>query len=131
GEYERSIRHLLEANALKRQRIVYDEAATLGQLGRIRETFTPELMHEKRGLGNPSPVPVFIIGMPRSGTTLIEQILASHPKVFGANELFGLANLPGMTTERSGREFPEGIPALSGEQLRELGATYLQGLRLR
>src|SRR5262249_39822612 len=73
GNYERSLRQLLEANALQRQRIVYDQAARLGQFDRIREIFSPELMYEKRGLGNPSATPVFIIGMPRSGTTLIEQ----------------------------------------------------------
>src|SRR5262249_50523255 len=84
GDYERSLRHLFEANALKRQQIVYDETARLGHLDRIREVFTPEVMHDKRGLGNASLAPVFIVGMPRSGTTLIEQILASHPRVFGA-----------------------------------------------
>src|SRR5262249_32780757 len=131
GDYERSLRHLLEANALKRQRIVYDEAATLGQLGRIREAFTPELMHEKRGLGNPSPVPVFIIGMPRSGTTLIEQILASHPKVFGAGELNKISEAVAALSQPDGGRppFPEAVSAMGAEQLHELGTSYVGAIR--
>jgi Flp pilus assembly protein TadD len=87
AQHARSFRHLREGNALKRQRISYDETAVLEQFERVRAMFTPDLMRDKRGLGHPSPVPIFVIGMPRSGTTLVEQILASHPKVFGAGEL--------------------------------------------
>jgi len=58
----------------------------LRSFDRIRAVFTPELLKAKRGLGDPSTVPIFIVGMPRSGTTLVEQILASHPQVFGAGE---------------------------------------------
>src|SRR5262249_62330286 len=57
GDYERSLRHLFEANAVKRQQIVYDEAARLGHFDRIRQTFSPELMRKKGGLGNTSPAP--------------------------------------------------------------------------
>ena len=64
-----------------RQRIVYDEAPLLNWLERIRAVFTPKLMRMKAGQGDPTDVPVFIVGMPRSGSTLIEQILASHPMV--------------------------------------------------
>ncbi len=70
-------------NALKRRQISYNEAATLGMFDRICGTFTPELIQTRPNVGNPSPVPVFIVGMPRSGSTLVEQILASHPQVFG------------------------------------------------
>jgi tetratricopeptide (TPR) repeat protein len=74
---ERSFRHRLEGNALKRREFVYDEPKMLGFLDRIRAVFTTELMHSKRDLGDASKVPIFIVGMPRSGTTLVEQILAS------------------------------------------------------
>jgi tetratricopeptide (TPR) repeat protein len=90
-EYERCFEHLLEGNALKRRCISYDEAATLDRFRRTTEVFTLELMRAKQDFGDPSPVPVFIVGMPRSGTTLIEQILASHPKVFGGGELNNIA----------------------------------------
>jgi hypothetical protein len=83
---------MLQGNALVRQRITYDEAAVRADFARIQQVFTPALMTQKSGLGDPSPVPVFIIGMPRSGTTLGEQILAGHRRVFGAGELKKLEN---------------------------------------
>jgi hypothetical protein len=87
GDHERSFQHLLQANAQKRQQIAYDEAATLAAFGRIHGAFTAELIAAKHALGHPSSLPIFIVGMPRSGTTLTEHILASHPAVFGAGEL--------------------------------------------
>ena len=83
---ERGFAHLLEGNALKRRQTAYDEAATLEAIGRIGSAFTPELLRAHRGGGDPSSLPIFILGMPRSGSTLVEQILASHPQVFAAGE---------------------------------------------
>src|SRR5262245_59172543 len=54
---------------------------------RIRDEFTPQLLESFKNVGEPSRIPVVVVGMPRSGTTLIEQILSSHPDVFGAGEL--------------------------------------------
>ncbi|MGO8917429.1 MAG: tetratricopeptide repeat protein [Stellaceae bacterium] len=127
GEHAHAFRHLRHANALKRRAIAYDEAATLGQFERIRSVFTPALMRAKAGLGEPSSVPVFIIGMPRSGTSLIEQIAASHPDIHGAGEL---TDFPAAATA-SGVDFPEGVAALTGDALRALGARYVAGLAPR
>ena len=93
GDQPQSFLHLIRGNSLKRHQIEYDEATTLGRLARIEAMFTAALMRDKQGLGEPSSVPVFIVGMPRSGTTLVEQVLASHPKVFGAGELRVMANI--------------------------------------
>ena len=127
GDRERSFRRLLDGNALKRKQTSYDEGATLGVFERIRAIFTDELMRRNAGLGEPSPVPIFIIGMPRSGTTLAEQILASHPNVFGAEEIddFGRAAmaLP--------RGYPEAVQPMSGDQFRAFGRAYLDGARGR
>ena len=87
---DKSFQQLLAGNTLKRRQIDYDESATLALFERIRTVFTPELMRTFQGVGEPSSIPLFIVGMPRSGTTLIEQILASHPQVFGAGELSNL-----------------------------------------
>ena len=87
GRHAEAFSQWLDGNALKRQQITYDEAATLGALDRIQEVFTSELIRRWQNVGHPSPVPVFIVGMPRSGSTLVEQILASHPQVFGGGEL--------------------------------------------
>ena len=130
-QYERSLRHLLQGNALKRQQITYDETAALKYFARIQEVFTAKLVREKQGLGDPSFVPVFIVGMPRSGTTLIEQILSSHPKVFGAGEIVNfdnaLANVINVTDVPM--LFPEMVTEMSAEQLRQLGAAYLRSIR--
>ena len=81
GEAEASFRHLLKGNSLKRKTFAYDEATLLDFLERVRKAFTREFIREREGQGDPSAIPVFIVGMPRSGTTLVEQILASHPMV--------------------------------------------------
>jgi tetratricopeptide (TPR) repeat protein len=124
GNSERSFRHLLGGNTLKRRQIAYDEAATLDSLARIRAVFTPRLMREKSGCGDYSRLPVFIIGMPRSGSTLLEQILASHSGVFGAGEIDDFAKsvmqLPG-----GAEGFPEFVSALPIGELRHAGRHYI------
>jgi tetratricopeptide (TPR) repeat protein len=129
GDREQSFHHLLRGNSLMRRQTDYDEAAALGRLDRIRNTFTAALMREKRGHGDPSATPVFIVGMPRSGTTLIEQIIASHPTVFGGGELRVMANLAETLIDPNGALFPEAVPAMSGEHLRRLGGEYLRAVR--
>jgi len=128
---EEALSHLREANTIKRRKITYDEAAVLAQLGRVKQVMTRELMERKAGYGVASDLPVFIVGMPRSGSTLIEQILASHPAVFGGGELpnFGqtVADLcePAITVA----QFTELVPDLPGERLGEIGARYLDSVR--
>jgi tetratricopeptide (TPR) repeat protein len=129
-DHERAFRHVLEGNALKRQEMNYDEAAQLALFDRIREIFTPELMRSKQGLGNSSEVPIFILGMPRSGSTLVEQILASHPAVFGAGELTALSRLATSLNGSNGEPFPEIVPTLSGENLRQFGCDYLAAISI-
>jgi hypothetical protein len=124
-DHERSFQHLLEGNALKRQQVSYNDSAERILSERIREVFTPELMRDKRDLGDPSRMPVFIVGMPRSGTTLIEQILASHPKVFGGGELLDFVEAARLRSQDAvAREFAEVVSRMDGQQLREIGARY-------
>jgi hypothetical protein len=87
------------------------------------------LVRAKQGLGDPSDAPVFIVGMPRSGTTLIEQILASHPKVFGAGELRAMANLAERINGPKGILFPEAASTLTEDHLLQLGGRYLHIVR--
>jgi tetratricopeptide (TPR) repeat protein len=132
GDQERSFRHLLAGNRLKRRRIDYDEAETLALFDRIRAVFTAELLACGPKTGVPSPLPVFVVGMPRSGTTLVEQILASHPQVFGAGELLHLPHLVRSFRQiESGVVFPEAVTVLPRERLERLGAAYLDGLRAK
>jgi tetratricopeptide (TPR) repeat protein len=125
---ERSFRHLLRGNALKRERqVVYDEETALAGFARMRDVFTPELMQAKRGWGDYSRAPIFIVGMPRSGSTLLEQILASHSCVFGAGEIDDFAkavtDLPGAS-----ENFPEFISHLPHDDLRRLGRRYVESV---
>lgn len=130
GEPRRSFRHILEGNTLKREQTLYDKPAELQLLDRIRVVFTEGLMRSKAGHGHPSSLPVFIVGMPRSGSTLVEQILATHPRVFGAGERLDLGdalNSFGAAT-KGVHPFPELFTNTTGEDLHRLGADYLDRL---
>jgi tetratricopeptide (TPR) repeat protein len=87
GKPEAAFRQLLAGNALKRHLIAYDENKALGAMDYTRATFTSEFIRRRQNAGNPSSAPIFIVGMPRSGSTLVEQILASHPQIFGGGEM--------------------------------------------
>jgi tetratricopeptide (TPR) repeat protein len=130
---ESAFRELRNGNALKRQQIVYDEAGTLGCMDRIRELIGADFIQTRQGSGEPSALPVFIVGMPRSGTTLIEQILASHPQVFGAGELRLFDQAAGSIRNvlPGSPPFPEMMLDMSAERFRALGALYLDRLAER
>jgi tetratricopeptide (TPR) repeat protein len=121
GDYARALRHLQRGNDLKRGRIRYDEAAVARLFRRIAQVFDRQLIENRAGEGDPSPAPVFVLGMPRSGSSLIEQILASHPQIHGAGELEILERV-------AGPHFPEGIESLADDDLRRMGADYLDRL---
>ena len=128
-QHDRSFQHLLAGNAVKRAQIVYSEAEALGYMQRIRNVFNADLLRAKNGDGDSARTPVFIVGMPRSGTTLIEQIIASHPKAFGAGELFGLPNIVHSLVGVNGSlRFPEAVATMSGEELRQVGTRYVTAL---
>ena len=128
ADYERSFRRLAQGNAVKREATGYDETAALGLFRRVGEVFTGEAMRALEGAGDTSTTPVFILGMPRSGTTLVEQILASHPEVFGAGELDDFEEaIADLRRELvASLNFPEMFAAATGEDMRRLGAIYLQ-----
>jgi Flp pilus assembly protein TadD len=130
AKVESAFQELLEGNRLKRQQMNYDEGATLRLMERQRQLIDRDFLVARQGGGEPSALPVFIVGMTRSGTTLIEQILASHPQVHGAGEL-GLFDqaagavrklLPGCPP------FPDMMSAMSADHFRDLGRRYLDGI---
>jgi tetratricopeptide (TPR) repeat protein len=131
GDHEGSFRHLVAGNALKRKQIAYDGEATRKALDCTRSIFTGQLMRRNEGAGDASEIPIFIVGMPRSGTTLVEQILASHPKVFAAGERddFSAAVTRLSADQDSASHFPESVSFLSAEALRRLGADYIGRLQ--
>jgi tetratricopeptide (TPR) repeat protein len=87
GEYDKAFSHFQTGTSLKRAKLKYNEEEAFTFFDSIRDTFNADFLAKPPFEGNPSPLPVFIIGMPRSGSTLVEQILSSHPEIFGAGEI--------------------------------------------
>jgi tetratricopeptide (TPR) repeat protein len=126
GDHAKAFPRVLEANALRRQQIHYDEAATLAALQGMPAVFTDELLRAGAGLGAPSDRPIFIVGMPRSGTTLIEQILASHPRVFGAGETYDFTRAIAGLGSGDDDDSIDDASRLWDQRMRQLGESYLQ-----
>ncbi len=130
GDHARAFPHWLSASALKRDQIDYDEAAAIAQIEETEQVFTPALIESRSGHGDPSAAPIFVLGMPRSGTTLVEQILASHPDVHGAGELKFLDKILGAAPGADDKAvpYPRYVPDLDGPAIRQMGARYVAAL---
>ncbi|MFQ5764085.1 MAG: sulfotransferase, partial [Rhodospirillales bacterium] len=136
GDFERAFAHMASANRLKRTMLPYDAARDEALVERIVEVFDQTFFEGRDGEGAADGTPIFIVGMPRSGTTLVEQVLASHSQVFGAGELnhfrdavMGFGDLgPGLKGLGGGRGFPEGARDLGPSDVRRLGEAYVQRL---
>jgi len=93
GQYDRAFMHFSKGASLRRSQLQYNPDTVEQRIEILKKTFTKEFFLQQDGYGSLSDVPVFVLGMPRSGTTLTEQIIASHLDVFGAGELTELASL--------------------------------------
>ena len=87
GDWAPSFEHYAKGNALRRAQVGYDAERNTQRMQRLKATLTREFFEARAGFGSPSPDPIFIVGLPRSGSTLIEQILSSHSEVEGTMEL--------------------------------------------
>ena len=130
GQFDNAFRHLRRANDLIDGELFYDADQEERFAERTMAVFTPELFRDKAGIGADSERPVFIVGMPRSGTTLVEQILASHPDAAGAGELEDIRFIGEGLEERlpGAGPYPDCVPSLDGELGRRLAAGYLERL---
>jgi len=127
-DYGHAFEHYARGNENRRQRETYDPVQTADVHDQFINTFTREFIESRAGTGDPSPAPIFIVGLPRSGSTLIEQILASHPDVEGTHELPDLGRVArsiGLRREDK-RVYPGVVPELSDDELAALGADYLE-----
>ena len=111
GDRPNAFRHFAAGNAMKRRTFVYDVADDERFARDTIAFFTPEMLRSLSGAGDTSRAPIFIVGMPRSGTSLVEQILASHPGVHGAGEL---------------TLFERAIAEAGAEDMTALGRRYLE-----
>ena len=128
GEHQRAFGHFTTGNRLKRAKTKYDEAATLNWLTRVELAFSREMVEGHRGESSASPI--FIVGMPRSGSTLIEQVLASHPNIAAIGESRAFREALWSCGLASGRfPYPESVRNWTDEQLSAAAADYMQRTR--
>ena len=112
-----------KACALMRSSISFSESTALELFDRVQRDFTPAVVERLSGSGDPTQLPLFVMGMPRSGTTLVEQILASHPMVMGGGELVEVRDALGeLRTRIEGNPpYPEMLHSLSGKDVQLFG----------
>jgi tetratricopeptide (TPR) repeat protein len=135
--YAESFSHYAQGNAIRRQLHPYSAEENAQYVKRCKAQYTSEFFAARAGAGSPDRAPIFIVGLPRAGSTLLEQILASHSQVEGTVEL---PDIPQLVRELAGREVREGelqeapffnaVAALDAAQLRRLGERYLESTRV-
>ncbi|MEO1473482.1 MAG: sulfotransferase, partial [Pseudomonadota bacterium] len=133
GDIAEAFSYYDRGNALKRAQSRYTTEGMVSEFDAQKSVCTPGLFEAKSGMGDPSPDPIFIVGLPRAGSTLIEQILASHSQVDGTLEL---PNILALSQRLRGRDragggaYPEILTTLDNEQLRSLGTEYIDTTRI-
>jgi tetratricopeptide (TPR) repeat protein len=134
GAYEESFAYYERGNALKKSECRYRPIITERNTALQKAVCTREFFVQRQGYGATSDAPIFIVGLPRSGSTLVEQILASHSQVEGTMEL---ADIPRLVQELQGRDvegaeprYPAVLADLSAADCRRLGEKYLEDTRV-
>jgi len=120
--YAASFEHYARANAIRRAQTRHDRVETSRLFDRIRSLFTSEFLRQRSGAGAQALGPVFVVGLPRSGSTLIEQILSSHSQVEATMEL---SNVNGIIDRLEGT-YPEALAGLDTDVFEALGEQYLE-----
>jgi tetratricopeptide (TPR) repeat protein len=134
GEYSESFTHYTAGAAIRRSQVTYDADAVTRRVQTYKQVFRQRLFANAPAACD-SAAPIFIVGLPRSGSTLVEQILASHPEVEGTLELPDIGHLveelTGKAPERAtGDGYPQMLEHLSSTDLRLLGESYLERTRI-
>jgi len=124
-DFASSFQHYAAGNALRRNALDYDPDDTSRLVDRSIAVATPTFFAEREGYGCSHPAPIFIVGMPRAGSTLIEQILSSHSLVEGTSEL------PDIPMLARNKTYPESLAALTPDERLALGQQYLERTRVQ
>ncbi|MGE0032129.1 MAG: sulfotransferase [Steroidobacteraceae bacterium] len=134
GQYAASFEHYAQGNALHRARQPYNADHNTKRIKRLKAIFTREFFASRAGMGCPDPSPIFIVGMPRAGSTLLEQILSSHTAVEGTSELPEMITMARELRDLAESEdvgaYAEALATMKPEALRELGERYLENTRV-
>ena len=130
GQHELAFQHYKIGNALRRKAVHYDVTATIRHVEESKVSFTSQFLASGQSHGHPASDPIFIIGMPRSGSTLAEQVLASHSSIEGTEELVYFGNLAGFLANgrRAGidpSDFVNVVSELTPTKLQTIGGAYL------
>lgn len=131
ADFARSYEHYAQANSIRRGQLDYDPQDVSAKVARMRSALTPDLFAARRGAGCQASDPIFILGMPRAGSTLLEQILASHPLVEGTMELPDIDLMSQRLAAKRGDGYPEILSELSADALQALGEEYLERTRVQ
>ncbi|MBX9883960.1 MAG: sulfotransferase [Novosphingobium sp.] len=123
---EAAFAHYAAGNALRKKRLPYKAAETTAAVDAMIALAAPELFARYQGAGCPAPDPIFVLGMPRAGSTLVEQILSSHSQVEGTSELPDIGILA-----RTLEDYPQGLASIEPARLQDLGAQYLERTRVQ
>ena len=135
GAYAESFEHYAAGNKLKLPRLGYDPTLTSSAVQRAKRLFSKEFFSSREDFGAAASDPIFIVGLPRAGSTLIEQILASHSSVEGTMELQDImamaAKLGGPRDRGQESAYPEVLAGLRAEECRALGDSYIEQTRIQ
>jgi tetratricopeptide (TPR) repeat protein len=130
GATETAFAHYAKGNALRRSQIGYDPEEISRQVDAMIDLFQPNFIAKRAGQGCPATDPIFILGMPRAGSTLVEQILSSHSMVEGTMELPDIPRLAAKAATIAG-QYPGDLGKLDTAQLSMLGQDYLDATRVQ
>ncbi|HEY6048796.1 MAG TPA: sulfotransferase, partial [Sphingomicrobium sp.] len=130
GQHEKALEHYIIGGRMKRAQLDYNEEETHGFFDSIRAAFPREVFENRKYAGLDDDRPVFIVGMPRSGSTLVEQILSSHPDIYGAGEVKHLSRALGQLRDRfpSLPKYPDMMAKVTPAQLDIVAKSYQQAL---
>ena len=131
GDYDTAFAHLEQCNQLRRIAEDYDPVEIETRTDENIEVFDEDFLGKNAGAGNTDTSPIFVVGLPRSGSTLIEQILASHSLVDGTHELFDLAHVVNRIPARSKKKsrYLDTLSHLSTDDWRDIGTDYIESTR--
>ncbi len=132
GDFDRAWEYYAEGNSKQRAEVTYDPVHTESMNDRLIRVFSREFLQSRSDVGLPDPAPIFILGLPRSGSTLLEQILASHSQVEGTSELPYLGRVAAWLNRNraDGVNYPEAARELGPQNFRSLGEDYLGYARM-